>query len=332
MKRLYLFTLEIVPLEVGRTYDDLPSHLTLMSRFLSELAPQEIAQKVRSVAQKTPPVSLTFGHAEKLGPKQVTAHMVISPAEQQLHKDIKAVLDDLKVTYQYPEFIGNGHKAHVTARAGVDFLPGQTQTAQNIYLIEVVNKKRVIRAVLPLEACKETQQKDAQLGLKRGTVQLSDYNPAWPKAFEQEKDLLTKTLGIKNLQIEHIGSTSVPGLAAKPIIDMIIAVDSFDEVDTHIKPLQQIGYSYMPQRMFADRKFFPKGPEACKTHHLNFVLKDNLEQWRRPIAFRDYLRTHPEARNEYAQLKYTLAKAHATNRKDYTMAKAHFIESAAKTE
>lgn len=330
MKRLYLFTLEIVPLEVGKTYDDLPSHLTLMSRFLSELAPQQIAEAVRLVAKQTPLVPLTFGSTKKLGPKQVTAHMVTSPAEQQLHADIKKVLDDLNVTYQYPEYIGKGHKAHVTAREGIDFLPGQTHTARNIYLIEVVNKRRVVRAVLPLEAGKETRQKDAHLGLKKGTVELSEYNPAWPKAFEQEKDLLTKTLGIKNLQIEHIGSTSVPGLAAKPIIDMIIAVDSFDEVDAYIKPLKQIGYSYMPQRMLADRKFFPKGPEACRTHHLNFVLKDDPMQWRRPIAFRDYLRTHPEARNEYAQLKQTLAKMYATKREAYTKAKAHFIEIVAK--
>lgn len=156
-------------------------------------------------------------------------------------------------------------------------------------------------------------------------VSLQEYNPAWALAFEQEKELLIKSLGSKNLKIEHIGSTSVPGLAAKPIIDMVAAVDSFESVQTFVKPLQQIGYEYMPQRMFADRKFFPKGPETCRTHHLNFVLKDDPEQWQRPIAFRDYLKSHPKTRDAYARLKQKLAKEYPDNREAYTKAKARFI-------
>jgi GrpB-like predicted nucleotidyltransferase (UPF0157 family) len=168
------------------------------------------------------------------------------------------------------------------------------------------------------------------IGLKRGTVKIEDYDPNWPKEFEVEQQRLLETFGDKILAIEHIGSTSIPGLAAKPIIDMVAAVKSFDDLEEFIDGLQKLGYEYMPERMFNDRKFFPKGPRESRTHHLNLVLQGNFEQWVKPIAFRDYLRNHSQEREEYAKLKTTLANKHANDRATYTRLKDSFFHSVLK--
>lgn len=164
-------------------------------------------------------------------------------------------------------------------------------------------------------------------GLKRGTVEIRPYDPDWADEFQKEKSALQASLGAKIIAIEHIGSTSVPGLAAKPIIDMVVAVDSFDILQDCIAPLQALGYEYMPERMFQDRKFFPKGPRSNRTHHLNLVLKNDVEQWVKPQAFRDYLRSHEAEKIEYARLKQSLAEKYSHNRETYTKAKSDFIQS-----
>ena len=146
MQYLYLFTLEITPLEVGRTYDELPSHLTLMSRFMSDLAAQELTSRVRLLFMSMTPPQLRFNETIKIGPKQVTAHMVTSADEKTLHEELRILLDEANVDYQYPQFIGDGHKPHVTVRDGARFEPGDEHTVKAAYLIEVVNGRRVIRS------------------------------------------------------------------------------------------------------------------------------------------------------------------------------------------
>lgn len=150
MKHLYLFTLEIVPLEVGKTYNELPSHLTLMSRFLSDVLAEGLADKVRPLFMRTAPAHLVFGETIQLGPKKVIAHMVSSPDEGRLHDNLRKLLDEIKVEYQYPKFIGENHRPHITAREGVRFDAGNGHTALAAYLIEVVDKKRVVRAKFEL--------------------------------------------------------------------------------------------------------------------------------------------------------------------------------------
>lgn len=150
MKHLYLFTLEIEPLEVDSTYDELPSHLTLMSRFVSSLSPDELTSVFRPLLAETTPVHLVFGKTIQLGPKKVTAHMLSSPDERRLHDQLRKLLDSIKVEYQYPEFIGSSHKPHATKRRGVQFAPGSKRIASAAYLIEIVDKKRVVRAKFEL--------------------------------------------------------------------------------------------------------------------------------------------------------------------------------------
>lgn len=164
------------------------------------------------------------------------------------------------------------------------------------------------------------------LGLKRGTVQVVPYNPAWPQLFQEEKARLETALGSAARGIEHIGSTSVPGLAAKPIIDIIVAVDSLAIYKQFIVPLERLGYEFMPERIFDDRVFFPKGPRENRTHHLSLVAK-NSAGWYEPIRFRDLLIAHPDRHQAYQKLKEELAEQYSNDRASYTKAKAMFIES-----
>lgn len=165
------------------------------------------------------------------------------------------------------------------------------------------------------------------LGLQRGTVRLEEFNPEWSNLFEQEKELLLKTFGDRILAIEHIGSTAIPELPAKPIIDINVAVPSLNDIDDFILKLQKLGYEYIPERRFSDRQFFPKGPSEKRTHHLNLVEITSETGWKNQLLFRDYLRNHDDVRNEYRKLKEELAEKYANNRDEYTERKSKFVLS-----
>jgi len=158
------------------------------------------------------------------------------------------------------------------------------------------------------------------LGLKRGTVQVVPYDPEWPQLFQEEKTRLEVALGNATHDIEHVGSTSIPGLAAKPIIDMIASVDDLKDYKKLITSLESLDYEFMPERVFEDRVFFPKGPRENRTHHLSLVVK-NSPGWHDPIQFRDYLISHEDARSAYQTLKQKLAAKYPSDRSRYTQAK-----------
>lgn len=166
------------------------------------------------------------------------------------------------------------------------------------------------------------------IGLKRGMVQLVVYDPHWLEEFEKEKHLLMETFGDKIVAIEHVGSTAVPGLIAKPIIDIEVGLRQFDNYKELISLAETVGYTYMPERVFEDYVFMPKGPEDCRTHYLHFAAFDS-DEWRNVIRFRDVLRTDPQMRDEYAALKTKLASAHETDRQAYTAGKTAFIQRVA---
>lgn len=137
------------------------------------------------------------------------------------------------------------------------------------------------------------------IGLQQGMVELFPYNSQWPDLFEEEKERLIARFGKKIIAIEHIGSTSIPGMLAKPIIDMNVAVASLDDTGMFIQELPRMGYEYMLNRRFHDRYFFPKGPREQRTHHLNLVEISSETGWEYPLRFRDYLRRHADAHKEY---------------------------------
>ena len=161
-------------------------------------------------------------------------------------------------------------------------------------------------------------------------IQIAPYNPDWKMLFEREKVLITEALG-KNeeLNIEHFGSTSVVGLAAKPTIDILVeAPELNDELKQVItQKLETIGYGNMYNAEKDNKMTFGKGYDenhACaQTYHLHIREKGDTPQ--DEIYFRDYLRQNADACDEYAKLKYSLAEKHQFNREDYTQAKTEFI-------
>jgi GrpB-like predicted nucleotidyltransferase (UPF0157 family) len=160
-----------------------------------------------------------------------------------------------------------------------------------------------------------------------GSIVVSDYNPAWPETFEQECASLHTALGPLVLTIEHIGSTAVPGLAAKPIIDLQLSVRSLAEARSScVGPIQALGYVYMPQyeARLPGELFFRKGLSRPWTHHLH-VLQGDHPRWQRRLLFRDYLRNHPEIALAYAKLKRDLAAAFDDDISGYMNAKTAFV-------
>ena len=120
-------------------------------------------------------------------------------------------------------------------------------------------------------------------------------------------------------------------MKAKPIIDINAALDNPEDVEDLIPKLQEMGYEMMPERVFADRHFLPKGSRDCRTHHLNLVSIDSQTGWRAPLIFRDYLRANLKARDEYSRLKVKLATRHSEDREAYTKAKSKFMSGILKT-
>ena len=143
-------------------------------------------------------------------------------------------------------------------------------------------------------------------------VEVVPYDPAWPARFEAEAAHIRAALGDTLIGIEHIGSTSVPGLAAKPIIDMIPLVRDVTELDSKIGAMAAIGYTPRGEFGLPGRRYFRKGSAYARVVHAHAYQIDNPEV-ERHLAFRDYLRTHPEALAAYASLKHELAQRHPTD-------------------
>ncbi|WP_425448293.1 GrpB family protein [Dethiothermospora halolimnae] len=162
------------------------------------------------------------------------------------------------------------------------------------------------------------------IGLKRGTVKLLPYDSQWKKEYDNEKELLNFTIGKYILDIQHIGSTSIEGLWAKPIIDIAVGVESLDLV-TEIKSLlEDIGYEYRGNAGVEGRVFFTKGKEELRTHYLHIIVFNGYI-WRNQINFRDYLRVHKEYIDEYSNLKEKLEAKFSEDRGSYTKKKSEFI-------
>jgi GrpB-like predicted nucleotidyltransferase (UPF0157 family) len=156
------------------------------------------------------------------------------------------------------------------------------------------------------------------------------YDPAWPIEFARERDRLAAALGAAAVRIEHNGSTAVPGLAAKPVIDIQIAVARLHPMDAYAAALGRLGYTHVPHADDAVCPFFHRPAEWPHTHHVHVVEAGGDEE-RRTLAFRDYLRAHPDAAREYAALKKRLAHEFGgedfASREGYAAAKSMFVAS-----
>lgn len=160
------------------------------------------------------------------------------------------------------------------------------------------------------------------VGLEQGTVRLVSYSPAWHILFEREKKTLLITLHGIVLKIEHIGSTSIPDMEAKPIIDIAAALPSLDAVVKCIQPLAAAGYEYKGEYGLSGRHFFAKG--SPHTHYLHVVTLES-DYWTDWLTFRDFVTAHKEIADEYSVLKRNLAKVYQSDRDAYTRAKSEFI-------
>jgi GrpB-like predicted nucleotidyltransferase (UPF0157 family) len=157
-------------------------------------------------------------------------------------------------------------------------------------------------------------------------VRIAPYDPAWPDRFEEERALLTQAIGDWVVGgIHHVGSTAVPGLAAKPIIDILVGVAELDSSRACFEPLAQLDYLYAPYRP-EEMHWFCKPDPSRRTHHLHLVPADSA-RFRDELAFRDHLRSHPETASEYTALKRELAERFEHDREAYTQAKDDFIRS-----
>lgn len=160
-------------------------------------------------------------------------------------------------------------------------------------------------------------------------VVIVDYDPQWPALYAEEKRRILTVIGDAVIAIEHIGSTAVPGLGAKPIIDIMAAVRRLPDAEQCVEPLRTIGFEYVPEYndVIPERRYFHKGPAEARTHHLHMVELTS-DFWEKHLLFRDLLRTHPEEARRYCQLKKELATKLGSAREAYTEAKTSFIESA----
>lgn len=159
-------------------------------------------------------------------------------------------------------------------------------------------------------------------------VRIVDYDPSWPAGFEAECEALAPVFAGAEVTIEHIGSTAVPGLAAKPILDILIGAASLEVFEARVPDLAELGYGYVPEfeATLPMRRYFQKPAASGQTHHLHCVEKGG-DFWRDDLLFRDFLRAHPETAAEYAELKRDLARKYGQDREGYTDAKTAFIES-----
>lgn len=155
-------------------------------------------------------------------------------------------------------------------------------------------------------------------------VEIVPYDPSWPERFDEEQKLLRRALALWLVgAIEHIGSTAVPGLAAKPVIDIMAGVETLDASRPAIAAVAGLGYCYAPYRPDSEH-WFCKPSAAFRTHHLHLIPFDS-PRWREAIAFRDYLRSNSDVAAEYERLKRRLAQEFHLDREAYTEAKGPFI-------
>lgn len=172
--------------------------------------------------------------------------------------------------------------------------------------------------------------KDDSDVLAKDHIEIVSYNTEWPNQAETEIAKLRVSLPSSSIiDIQHVGSTAIPGLSSKPIIDIQIAVKSLAEMKMIAVPiLQKLGYEYWEDNPDPERMFFVKGMPPFgekRTHHVHMV-ETSSKHWQGKILFRDYLISHPKAAEEYQQLKNKLAQQHTYDREQYTDAKGEFVK------
>lgn len=156
-------------------------------------------------------------------------------------------------------------------------------------------------------------------------IVLVPHDPRWSNAFEQEAELIRRALSGVSIEVHHIGSTAIPGIAAKPVIDMIGVAASVDVLDENAHRLVAIGYEAMGEYGIAGRRYFRKDSrDGARTHQLH-AFATGSPDIQRHIDFRDYMRAFPDAAAAYEQLKLALARRSGPDIVRYADAKTDFV-------
>jgi GrpB-like predicted nucleotidyltransferase (UPF0157 family) len=162
----------------------------------------------------------------------------------------------------------------------------------------------------------------------RGTqpVEVVDYDQGWPRRYQEERDRIAAAIGDALLAIEHVGGTAVPGLPAKPVIDLMLGVDDIERAGPAVAGLINLGYEYIPEfeSQLPDRRYFRRG--TPDTHHVHMVPVSS-DYFTEHLLFRDWLRSHPQAADEYGKLKRGLAGRFPNDRDAYRAGKVPFIDT-----
>ncbi len=161
--------------------------------------------------------------------------------------------------------------------------------------------------------------------VSKRTIVIEPYASEWPETFAAEGQRLSDALMAILIATHHIGSTSIPGLAAKPIIDILAVVRSLSELDACSSAMMDLGYQPMGEFGIAGRRFFAKGGDLARTHHIHAYEPGHVEIATH-LDFRDYLRVHPDCARRYAELKAALAERHRHDIDAYIAGKAPLVK------
>jgi GrpB-like predicted nucleotidyltransferase (UPF0157 family) len=156
-------------------------------------------------------------------------------------------------------------------------------------------------------------------------VMIVNYDPQWPVRYEEERERIVAAIGNNIDNIQHIGSTAIAGLSAKPIIDILVIVPSPVQVELSMEPLEKLGYAYMGDDI-PGRHIFIKREQGLRSFHLHMSKADQYTSMQ-ALVFRDFLQQHPRDAQEYGELKQMLAEQYGTDREGYTDGKTTFIEA-----
>jgi GrpB-like predicted nucleotidyltransferase (UPF0157 family) len=156
------------------------------------------------------------------------------------------------------------------------------------------------------------------------SVRIVEYDAAWPVRAAEELERIGRALGPVAVRLEHVGSTAVPGLAAKPIVDLQLSVAAIEPRARYVEPLERLGYLFVPDPESPDYHFFAKPPEHPRAFHLHAAAADSAHEFRH-LAVRDFLRDHDDEANRYAALKRRVAARHPQDRLAYVASKEEFV-------
>lgn len=162
------------------------------------------------------------------------------------------------------------------------------------------------------------------LGLESGTVVVVPYDRRWPQLFEEAAAELRAAIGADIIDVHHVGSTAIPGLAAKPILDILVTVPDFERARNLVPILATLGYEFRPQEEIPDRHYFRRRGGTIRTHHLS-LAEATSHHHRATLAFRDALRRNAALVSEYAALKHDLAARFPRDRIAYLDGKTEFV-------